>query len=190
MAQYVAFKPGIEVIGQSMLSVLDAMGSFVSFARQLLHEHGLTEIHSAAWYPRQPYLDAFAAIASHIGEETLFMIGKRVPEHALWPSYVATLEDALASIDIAYHMNHRVDGEVMYDAATCCMHEGIGHYRCHKEQPRRFIMVCENPYPSEFDRGLITTIARKFRPLASVSLDEVKPSRKHGANSCTYIVSW
>lgn len=27
------------------------------------------------------------------------------------------------------------------------------------------IMNCKNPYPCNFDRGIITTMARKFRPL-------------------------
>jgi hypothetical protein len=55
-------------------------------------------------------------------------------------------------------------------------------------------MECKNPYPSEFDRGIITAMARKFKPreslLVSVELDNAKPSRMKGADSCTYKIKW
>ena len=55
-------------------------------------------------------------------------------------------------------------------------------------------MVCENPYPSDFDYGIIYRIVQKFRGPDSdellVMLDDSKPTRKNGADSCTYLIRW
>lgn len=55
-------------------------------------------------------------------------------------------------------------------------------------------MECKNPYPSEFDRGIITSMARKFSPGSasgiSVELNETKPNRLKGDDSCTYTILW
>jgi hypothetical protein len=55
-------------------------------------------------------------------------------------------------------------------------------------------MACKNPYPSEFDRGIITTMLRRFKPTLSTRYDVVrdpsKPTRLEGADSCTYRIIW
>ncbi len=55
-------------------------------------------------------------------------------------------------------------------------------------------MECKNPYPSELDRGIITTLVRRYTPgrphEVDVVLDTTKPSREQGADSCWYIISW
>jgi len=55
-------------------------------------------------------------------------------------------------------------------------------------------MFCQNPYPCEFDRGIITAMARRFSPGGSrqvcVEHDDEAPCRKQGAESCTYHVRW
>ena len=109
---------------------------------------------------------------------------------AFRPPEIDNIEAALASIDVAYHMNHRIQGEVLFDPATGIMKEGIGHYRYQPGGDRGGVMVCETPYPSEFDRGIITGTARRWRPTVEVTLDESKPTRKRGADSCTYLVKW
>ena len=83
------------------------------------------------------------------------MIGKAIPENADFPPEVDNLEKALGPIDVAYPMNHR-GGET-------------GHYKLvsYDEEKKEATMVCNNPYPSEFDRGIITTMLRKFKPLDS-----------------------
>lgn len=190
MAQFVAFRSGIEVYGQSMLSVFAAMGAYADVARKLLSRCGVREVLPDAWYPQQPYLDAYRAVAQEVGEVTLMSIGKKVPEHALWPPEIQNVEDALKSIDVAYHMNHRLNGQPMFDPATGVMLEGIGHYKVERISKRRMVMVCETPYPSQFDRGIILGAGRKFAPSVEVELDRNQPTRLTGADSCTYIVTW
>ena len=55
-------------------------------------------------------------------------------------------------------------------------------------------MECKNPYPCHFDRGIITSIVRKFAPIDSLDqeiiLDTSKKNRLSGSDSSWYIISW
>lgn len=110
----------------------------------------------------------------------MFNVGLAVPENANFPPGIDTLEKGLALIDKAYHMNHR-GGD-------------IGYYRLvsFDVAAKKAVFECKNPYPSHFDRGLISAFVRKFgkSAKASVVLDEAKPSRLKGADSCTYNITW
>ena len=35
----------------------------------------------------------------------------RIPANAKFPPQIKTIEDALGAIDMAYHMNHRINGK-------------------------------------------------------------------------------
>lgn len=190
MAQFIAFRKDVEVLGQAMHSMLDAMSAHLGLARRIFARHGMREIKLDAWYPLQRFLDAFRDVAKEIGEHTLLAIGKKIPEHAVWPPEIQDVEAALRSIDVAYHMNHRLAGEAMFDPATGAMKEGIGNYRCERAGRRRILMICDTPYPSEFDRGIILGMGRQFIPTIEVELDTGKPTRKSGADSCTYGITW
>lgn len=86
----------------------------------------------------------------------------------VFPPEINTIEKGLAAIDIAYHMNHR-GGE-------------IGHYKFQSTGNNSGKMVCDNPYPCEFDRGIIEAMAQKFKPkdsiMAFVEHDESQPCRR------------
>ena len=194
MAVFVAFNKEVEVNGQTVLSVVDGMGAFRSQAIKILKENGIDDPVPEKWYPQQSWLNAFRQIHEHLGEKTLHSIGKKIPENAKFPPEIDDIFKALAAIDVAYHMNHRLQGKVMFDPGTGTMTEGIGHYKAEKIDDRRVRMVCNNPYPSEFDRGIILAMAQKFMPrdakIIKAELDPDKPTRKKDADSCTYIVSW
>ena len=69
----------------------------------------------------------------------------------------------------------------------------IGHYTFTKTGDKRATMVCRNPYPCDFDRGIVEAMAQRFRPQGSivkVQHDSTKPCRKSQSDSCTYLVSW
>ena len=179
MAQFKAFAPGVEVNGQTVLSVVEGMGTFKQFSLQILAANGITDPRPGQWYPQQSWLDSFKDIGKKVGEATLFQIGAQIPENAAWPPQVDTIDKALASIDVAYHMNHR-GGE-------------IGHYDYQKTGDKEGKMVCNNPYPCDFDRGIVTAAAQKFAPagvFVTVRHDDSSPCRKKGADSCTYLISW
>ena len=181
MAEYKSFSEGVEVNGQSILSIVNALSNGQENRLEILKKHGIDPAPDK-WYPQQAWLNAFKEISTVIGDHTVFLIGKSIPDNATFPPEINNLEMALNSIDQAYHMNHQ-GGE-------------IGHYKLIEfdEINKTAIMSCNNPYPSEFDRGIITTMARKFRPKSSlksdVTLFNTKESRRRGAESCTYKITW
>ena len=178
MAEFVALSPNVEVIGQTVLAVVDGMGAFRNLALEILKRHGVDNPDPRGWYKQQPWLDAFKEIYDRVGKSTLNLIGGKIPENAKFPPEIDTIDKALASIDVAYHMNHR-GGE-------------IGHYTFTKLGPNQAKLVCANPYPCEFDLGLIQSMARRFQPAGrtpTVIQDETQPCRRKGGASCTYLVS-
>ena len=180
MTQFKAFASGVEVNGETVLSVIDGMGTFRESALKTLAEHNIVNPQPGKWYLQQSWLDAFKAISERQGGTTLLAIGRKIPENAQWPPEIDALEKALASVDVAYHMNHR-GGE-------------IGNYRFDKTGDKSGKMICNNPYPCEFDRGIVDAVARKFKPqgvaMVNVVHDNSKPCRKNGADSCTYLITW
>jgi hypothetical protein len=182
MAQFVPFQKGVEVNGQTVLAIVNALDAGRATRFRILKKHGILDPHPNEWYSQQAWLDAFREISEELGAHTLFAIGEAIPENAIFPPEINDLPKALSSIDIAYHLNHR-GGE-------------IGHYTLidFNSENCTAIMVCNNPYPSDFDRGIISTMVRKFVPSTSfiydVQLDSSKETRLKGADSCTYIITW
>lgn len=195
MAQFQAFEEGMEVNGQTIVAVVDGLGASASLAIGYLERAGLPGIIAGRehWYPQQAWLDAFRAIADELGDAVLFRIGLTIPQNATFPRGLHSVEAALASIDVAYHMNHRNrHGEVLFDPArpeARRMLEGIGHYRFERKAPGSALMICHTPYPCAFDRGIVEAMARLFAS-ARVSHVDGAGCRKEGAPSCTYAVSW
>ncbi len=50
-------------------------------------------------------------------------------------------------------------------------------------------MECSTPYPCAFDEGIVTGLAQRFEPTATVAHDR-KGCRKRGDPSCNYNVTW
>jgi len=194
VTQFVAIEPLAEVLGDAVLAVVEAgRGAFRPMMLDILAANNLRDPQRGSWYLQQDWLDSFKAIAEKIGEDTLYAIGMKIPESAAWPPDVDTEAKALASIDVAYHMNHRIRGEVLFDLTTGQMSEGIGHYGFEPTGERSATMVCDNPYPCAFDRGIIEAAAKKFASrafLVNARHDDSQACRNRGENSCTYQVTW
>ncbi len=179
MAQFKPFVPGVEVNGQTVLSVVDGLGSFRDIAFSLLKSNGIDDPKPNQWYSQAAWLKTFEVIAAKLGPKSLTLIGKKIPENADFPPEIDSIVKALAAIDVAYHMNHR-GGE-------------IGHYSFSSTGAHTARMVCNNPYPCEFDYGIIVAMGTRFAPtdaFVKVTHDDTQPCRKNGADSCTYLVSW
>jgi hypothetical protein len=193
MAQYIAFNPEVEVNGATVLSFVESMENGRDTRMGILNKHGINP-EPGQWYPQQAWLDAFREVEENIGETNLFMIGKAIVDHAEFP-FMEGLEQALSAIDVAYHMNHRLHGEIMYNPDTEEMTPGIGHYELRRfdSDSRIAVMVCNNPYPSRFDEGIIAQVARRFKPAFKnphVERDDLAESRSRGGESCTYVIQW
>ncbi len=179
MTQYVAIEKNIRVSGSAVLAVVEGMGVFKKGALRILEENGIVDPDKEKWFPQQAWLNAFKRIAEHIGQETLRAIGEKIPETAIWPPTVQDIGEALASIDVAYHMNH-FGGE-------------IGHYSFERTGERSARVVCNNPYPCAFDFGIVKATANRFAPEGVVPIvkhDLHSGCRQNCGESCTYIVSW
>ena len=179
MAQFVAFEEGVEVNGETVLSIVD--GSVMKDkALKILEKNAIVDPTPGMWYSQQGWLNAFREIADSIGPRTLHAIGLKIPDNANFPPEIDSVHAALGAIDVAYHMNHRF-GE-------------IGHYAFEAVDDRSARMICSNPYPCDFDRGIIAAMVMRFMPEGSVlvSVDHEPDSgcRKNGDESCIYTVNW
>jgi hypothetical protein len=172
MAQFKAFSDDSETLGNSFTIWTEASGFFKQKMQQIMKDKGIKEIQRNVWYPTQLLLDVCKIIYETVGPNTLFLIGKYVPEHAVFPPDIDSLGKALASIDTAYRMNNRG--------------KNIGYYRFKRTGERMAAMICSNPFPCDFDRGIISAMIDKFKPKGYVH----KARLTHEEGSCTYIISW
>jgi hypothetical protein len=180
MAEYKSFSQDAITNGKPILGLVTALSTGQDTRLQILKKHGI-DPEPDKWYSQQAWLSAFEEIASNIGNHTIFMIGKTVAENGAWPP-IDNIKTALELFDQAYKMNNK--------GGDC------GEYTLTKfdEANKTAVMVCRTPYPSEFDRGLLTALVRKFRPQGSlkadVTLDTSKETRIKGAESCTFNIAW
>ena len=196
--QFKPFEPGIDVYGSSLDAIVDAFKLFPSIALKRLVSHGIGNVNARGevvidkegWYPQSSWLAAFEGFAATVGTRALFQIGQNVPKHAIFPPAVNDIFRGIASIDVAYHMNHRKNGKPMFDPSTGQKTKGIGRYAMMEEGNRKIVSVCENPYPCDFDRGILTAIAVRFERTARVTHDDRAACRKSGMDSCTYQITW
>jgi hypothetical protein len=179
MAQFEPFAPDVEVNGETVLSTVNSFPEFMrAIANKILEENGIKNPEPGNWYPQKAWLNTIKEISEKFGSNTLFEIGKAIPENAIFPPEIDSVEKAFLSIDVAYHMNHR-NGE-------------IGYYKVDSmdKENKTIVMHCKNPYPCDFDRGIIISMARRFLRGVKVILDNSRPSRKDGAEDSWYIVSY
>lgn len=180
MKLFQASSTAVEVNGETVYAIIDGMGAFKGKAVEILKENGIEDPKAGKWFKQQDWLNAFKAISDKIGASTLGAIGQKIPENAQFPPEVNEIHMAFDIINKAYHMNHR--------------NGMIGDYKYEKTSERSGKMVCTNPYPDEFDKGLITAMGRKFLPPGSfmvrTTIDESQPSRTKGGDSTTFNINW
>lgn len=175
--------PNVEVLGQSILAMIGGMELLKARAQRILAENGIAKLEPRAWYSMRNAIAAISSIEEKIGPVTMRAVGRKIPETARFPPELRTLEEALRSLDVAYQMNHR--GQ----------HAGnIGGYRYETAAVGRGgRMVCDNPYPCNFDHGIIEALSERFRPKEAVWVRvEHGPQgcRQKGSSACTYQISW
>jgi len=196
--QFKSFEPGIEVRGDCIAAFVDGFRQYPTVATKYLSKHNLLkkepgkapELDRAGWYQLDHWLAAFKGITDDVGINSVFSVGKSLPKNAVFPPHVKDIHTAIQSINVAYHMNHRKGGVVMFDPETGAMLTGIGSYSYEQKGERTIVCVCENPYPCDLDRGLVSSMAARFEVFAKTVHDEKAPCRKQGAESCTFIVTW
>jgi hypothetical protein len=197
--QFKVIEPNIEVNGPTVNSIITGLGYFTNLSRRYFSKVNIGRVVGRnlyidldAWYPQAAWLEAFKNIAEQVGDRVLFNIGLSVPENAVFPPWVVDIDTAIQAIDIAYHLNHRKNGQPLFDVNNGKMYDGIGHYGYERDRSGKNLIISKsrNPYPCAFDRGIITAMAQKFQSEAKVVHDDSKECRSHGAETCTYIITW
>ena len=196
--QYKVEEPGIEHSGGGVGAVLDGFKKYPTVAAKYLAKYGfikprqsLEDMKLQEWYPLENWMKVFQGIAEEVGFNTLYAVGRSIPANVVFPPHVTDIVSAMESVNVAYHMSHRKNGVIMFDPATGMTLSGIGSYEC-KRVPgeNKIVCVCANPYPCDFDRGLLSAMANRWEPYARTVHDDSAPCRKKGADSCTYVITW
>jgi len=190
-------EPDMEINRTGVEVVVDGFRGFTLLAHQIMIAEGVGTddgegnlvLPPGAWLNLRNYLKSLRRIAQEIGSQVLIDGGQTVPKHANLPPTITDIHSALGSLDIAYHMNHRRNGQTLFNPATGAMSEGIGHYRVTPKQGESKIeIVSDTPYPCGYDRGVVLGMAQRFKPPAQVAHGPA--CRSKGAESCTYTVTW
>lgn len=170
------FAADATVSGGNILSMLAAMGPFRRRGEQILEENGIPPVEVEGWYPLGAYVAALRAIGQKMGPNTLFQIGRQIPNHVPLPPGIDTFEKVLASFGMAFDMNHRgaQPGTITYQ-----MHSG-----------RTGTIVTGTPYPCDFDRGVIIGFFQKLLSTrVAVEPMEGEPCKARGGETCSYGVA-
>ncbi|MBP9890820.1 MAG: hypothetical protein KBG84_02855 [Planctomycetes bacterium] len=170
-----ASSSAVEVDGRTVRSVISGM-MLRSVGLELLRREGLDPVKPERWYPMQSWLNVFRTISERLGADTLYSVGYRIPQAAEFPAHMMKdVATALQSIDIAYHNAHR-NGEIgCYEYSQ--LGEGVYQVRCN------------NPYPCDFDLGIIDSLVDRFRGSQVYNVLHVASAcRKLGGNECRYQV--
>lgn len=182
MTRYEPFEEEVEARGRVIVAIEEGIARFRETYRKrveaVLSARGIDDPEPDGWYDQAAELAVLETIAEDLEPHLLDRLGEQIPDVAAWPEGVSGVADGLRSIDEAYHRNHR-GGD-------------IGHYRFEKVADGRGRVVCRNPYPCPFDRGLIRTVAKQYSPVESFVFVEERDDacRREGDERCTYVVHW
>jgi hypothetical protein len=168
--------PQATVSGGNILSMLAAMGPFRKRGEQILEEFGIREVDVEEWYPLRAYVDALRTIGQKMGPNTLFQIGKQIPNHVQMPPGIDTFEKVLASFGMAFDLNHRgfPPNAISYEVIS----------------DRTANITSGTPYPCDFDRGVIQGFFQKLLGTrVNVTHDGGRGCKNEGGQTCTHQVA-
>jgi hypothetical protein len=175
---YHSFDPAATINGESIGSVLAAF-QMPQQARELLERHGLPAAPVAGnWYPMQRWLDVLAELEERFGSQSVYQAGLQVIDNSVWPTSLKDLSAALNALQTAYSAN--VHGHDM------------GYYRAEAVDACQIRVQCLTPNPSDFECGIITGLARRFKPPGAVRIRVEKQEPAPGASPHLkqFLVRW
>jgi len=185
MAEYVAFDPAVQVSGQVVHNFLNALPLYKHLVADILQANSIKQVDPLLWYDQKNFLACFKEIAQKYGPNTLFLIGKSCPfvPHKIRAEHAPkNITEALEVLDLHYQALHKKGDAGFYRLISC------------DAASKKATLMCKTPYPTEFDKGMLTATLRKYKPLESafqeVRLQENMPTRSKGYISCTYLLSW
>ncbi|GKZ12821.1 MULTISPECIES: hypothetical protein [Haladaptatus] len=165
-----------QVKGDSLTSVVQAVSRLSEAYRKrvldVLDKNGVPEPQVGEWYSLPAAIDSLDELVDGIGPRTVKTIGKEIPETVEWPPQIDSVEAGLTGLDDVYQMYHR-GGDV-------------GYYEFEKTGETEGRMICETPYPSPMDQGIVEGIVKKFNDSGAF----VEVERDETASKRTFDVSW
>jgi hypothetical protein len=177
MGSYEPLDTGVEVNGQTVLSVIHAFPETLQArGERILADHGIEDPTEQEWYAQEAWLAAFEDLSDSMGDSTLEKVGKMIPQSADWPPGTTSIVDGVESIDSAYEMNHR-GGE-------------IGNYAVDRREENSLYVTCDNPYPCAFDVGILKGVVEEFGDERALVNEIGNTCREEGGDSCRYEVTW
>jgi hypothetical protein len=111
----------------------------------------------------------------------MFVTGKAIGQALKIPDSQRSMEQVLSSLGQTWRVNHRyITSDVGW------MYQKTGD--------RSAVMTIVFPYPDDFERGILTGVAERFKPADSVQIkvvmDEAKPRNDRRGAFTTFLVSW
>lgn len=180
----------VKASSESLMAFVQGLGQYKDAALGILKEYGIDSPQPGQWYAMENVLKAYRQLEAKLGNAALFTIGEKILETAVFPPEMDTIEKGLAAIDIAYHMNHMKGNQVMFDTKTGKKIGGIGNYTFNLIREGEAEMICDNPYPTAFDEGIIFATAQRFNKASIVHWLEERSTRTTGGGQDVYIVQW
>ena len=166
-----------ETTGDSILSFMECakMEALLPFMKR----HGLDNVQRGEWYPLQKWLDVQRDISEEGGGSfDLLAIGMAIPQSAIFPPEISTVEAVVQGWDFSYQMNHR-GGDV-------------GKYVVTKIS-NGFKIVDSTPYPTDISFGVMRGFVKRFRVDNTnyiTKYDTSAPSKKYGKETSTFLLTW
>ena len=168
-------KSHIMILGAGIKPVIEAFLN-KGYAKQLINQKlGTDTIDPDTAYPATKYIDTLRSIETEMSAQVLRKVGRFMMENAKWPTNIENLEQGLASINIAYRMNHTPNTKA-----------DIGEYKFKKIDDNTFEIHCDNPYPCSLDLGIIAGVTNAFDRKYFVSHGD--GCREKGGMKCIYTI--
>ncbi len=188
----------VSVLGSNLQAIVDGFGTFSILGNRILLDEGLgsegrdgsISFQKDQWYPLATFLRAFDRIGKEFGGYMQRQVGLSIPKNALFPPTVVDIDSAIQAIDVAYHMNHAINGVPLFSPATGRKTDRIGNYGYERQPGKKLIVSrCTTPYPCTFDEGILTSMAQRFDRTSSVT-HVPGACRSRGSTHCIYHIAW
>lgn len=174
-------EPGIEVIGASMLSIID--NAQAEEIHPLLLKHDLTNIEPQAWYAANRWLEVMNEMSAGFNASSNFVaIGMMIAQNVVLPSNMenATLPQILTMWDKIYQMQHR-GGDA-------------GNKQVEKLSENQYRVTLRDLYPDDLSYGVAYGFCRRFLPEDkdfTIKYEDLSKRRDTGTHTETVlIIEW
>jgi hypothetical protein len=173
------YPSGMESCGGCFIALRGVLGERSPVLDTKLIAENITVIDPAGWYPTRIELEVLAALSP--GEE--YCAGWDIPDFVKLPKSENIIA-AFHALDIGYHLNHRLNGQLMYDTRQWRIVEGIGNFTARADGSRAAVVSAPGPFSAHFNYGLITRVAAMHERTAQSEILE------QAETYTTYRVYW